>query len=84
MNTFLESVDNSTREAAGLQVLLEKGHIVNELCRVIANNEVALIVMGTTGGKSFLERFFGTTTESIIKKVFAQFWQSPKSFCLTH
>jgi nucleotide-binding universal stress UspA family protein len=26
--------------------------------------------MGTTGGKNFLEKFFGTTTESIIKKGF--------------
>jgi nucleotide-binding universal stress UspA family protein len=68
MNTFLESVDSNSREAVRLKIILKKGHIVNELCRVIEENEITLVVMGTTGGKNILERFFGTTTESLIKR----------------
>ena len=80
MNTFLENIDRSTREAVGLKIILKEGNIVNELCKVIEENEVALVVMGTTGGKNFLERFFGTTTESIIKKSLCPVLAIPEKF----
>ena len=80
MNAFLESVDSHTRATVGLKIILKEGHIVNVLSRVIEENKVALVVMGTTGGKNILERFFGTTTESIIKKSLCPVLAIPEKF----
>ena len=68
MADFLEGVDNNTREALKLNIILKEGQVVENICRVIEENEVALVIMGTTGGKNILKKFFGTTTEFIIKK----------------
>ena len=68
MDNFVADIAEPTRTAVGLETMLKDGNIVGELCRIIEEQDIALIVMGTTGGNNMLKKLFGTTTETIIKQ----------------
>ncbi|QCR22559.1 universal stress protein [Pontibacter sp. SGAir0037] len=65
MNSFLNRVDY---KGVAVKTLLREGDTVSEICSIIAEKEIALVVMGTGGGKSLVKKVFGTTAQAIAKK----------------
>lgn len=68
MQGFLEAVQAAPYDAVSVDFLLKEGHIISVLSEAIAENQVALVIMGTQGANNRLERLFGTNTEALAKE----------------
>ncbi|MDX5421044.1 MAG: universal stress protein [Hymenobacteraceae bacterium] len=65
MRSFVERIDMGN---VPVETVVVEGDTVREVTRLMEENGVTLVVMGTGGGKSLAKKMFGTTAEAIAKK----------------
>jgi len=55
--------------ATGLQTISKIGHVDEELLKIVEDEDIDLVVMGTHGRRSAVRWFMGSTTERLLRKV---------------
>lgn len=61
-------VGQSSQGTVPVTTLFKYGSLTSNLQEIIAQEQADLIVMGTKGASSFIDRFIGTNTASVIKE----------------
>lgn len=51
-----------------IQLISKQGLVVDEIINFVQENDIDLVVMGTTGASGILEKIFGSNTSSVIEK----------------
>ena len=67
MQAFLEEATTDAYLSVPLDFMLKEGDIILRLGQLIDQNNVSLVVMGTQGAHSQMEKFLGTNTEALAK-----------------
>lgn len=64
----LEKVSKEFSEELKVKLVSKQGLVVDEIINFVQENDIDLVVMGTTGASGILEKIFGSNTSSVIAK----------------
>ena len=64
----LEKVKSEFGGDLNIQLVSKQGLVVDEIINFVQENDIDMVVMGTTGASGILEKIFGSNTSSVIEK----------------